>query len=369
VSGDNSIKSLDEEASRTALKAALEAWHMDWIKSRVLRRFNELPDDTLNARIWNLASRCSKTLGATAEIVKSALDAAISLEECLNRIADTFSDSEEQFQRAQSEMVVVDSFIKGTPAREEILSYLSGCDITEVDEIEEMREQLYQLVDAAYWNPSDASNRELGYLWIKFQRDFTEYFATRHDAVMRSHSLQASFQDIIRGEDWWEFENLARISLFDPAPAEDVHRLRRKFAELDCDFAVRDALRNRPFCRCSFGITKEKSWEQLPQTLSDSIHFALRVYREVLQREKATVTAQLEKIENGATDKVAAAAATVLIDSIRKGEEIPRFSLIQLQILQKALGTIPDAARLLRENYDLSRANASAEVRGEVITV
>ena len=36
-----------------------------------------------------------------AETIKAALDETITLEECLNRIADIFSDSEEQFQRAE----------------------------------------------------------------------------------------------------------------------------------------------------------------------------------------------------------------------------------------------------------------------------
>lgn len=340
VSGDKNIKSLDNEAGRSVLKAALEAWHIEWIKARVLKRFNELPDDILNARIWTLASRCSKTLGATAENIKAALDDAISLEECLNRIADMFSDSEEQFHRAQSELIVVDSFIKGAPLRAEILSYLSGCEITKAEEIEEMREQLYLLADTSYWNPSDASNRELGYLWIKFQRDFSEYYAARHDAVMHSHSLQASYNEIMRSEAWWEFENLARIPLFDHATADGVNKIRRKFGELDCAFAVRDALQTHPFCRCSFGLSDETSWEKLPERLTSAIHRALRAYRETLFNEQKLVMPLLEKIENRNTGDSASATATFLIDSLRKGEEIAKFSLVQLQVLQRALGTV-----------------------------
>lgn len=343
VSGDEKIKSLDDETGRAALKAALEVWHVEWLKSRVLKRFNELPDDVLNARIWNLASRCSKTLGAAADTIKGALDGTISLEECINRIADTFSDSEEQFQRAKSELVVVDSFIKGTPSRAQILSYLSGCEVTDVDEIEEMREQLYQLVDGSYWNPSDASNRELGYLWIKFQRDFADHFAARHDAVMRSHSLQASYQEILRSDEWWEYENLARISIFDPKPAVAILDIRRKFGELDCNFPVREALQERPFCKCSFGIANEKKWEALPESLSAAIQHALRTYRDTLYCEHLTITPLLEKIESETSDKTAVSAAHVLIDSLTKGREIQRFSLIELQILQLALGTTNDS--------------------------
>ena len=368
VSGDNTIKSLENEACKALLKTALELWHVEWVKNRILKRFNELPDDVLNARIWSLASRCSKTLGTTAEIIKGALDGGISLEECINRIADTFSDSEEQYQRAQSELIVVDSFIKGTPIRAQILSYLSGCEVTDVDEIEEMREQLYQLVDGSYWNPSDASNRELGYLWIKFQRDFTEYFANRPDIVMRSHSLQASYNEIMRSDEWWEFENLSHIAIFDPTPASHVANLRRQFAELDCDFPVRDALQIRPFCRCGFGIARERQWERLPETLSSSIQSALHGYRATLVEQNATVAPLLQKIESSTSDKATVSAAAELLDALRRGGDLPRFSLTQLQVLQKALGTVSGESARNGTQYFHSEG-IEVEVSGEVVSV
>ncbi len=338
VTGDSSIKSLDNEVTRGAVRAALQTWHTEWVKGRVLKRFDDLSDDILNASTWALASRCSKTLGSTADIAKAALEESISLEEGLNRIADTFSDSEEQFQRAQSDIVVVDSFIKGAPARAEVLSYLSGCEITNVDEIEEMREQLYSLVDVSYSNPSDASNRELGYLWIKFQRDFSEYFAVRHDSVMRSHSLQASYNEIMQSDQWWEFENLARIPLFDPRIAADVKTLCRSFDELDCDFAVREALQTRPFCRCSFGLAKEREWEEMPERLAAAIDKALRGYRETLSSEKEMIKPLLANLKKGGAADIVEAVGE-LTKVIGNGSEMPAFSLTQIQVWQSVLGT------------------------------
>lgn len=339
VSGDDSIKSLEDETDRNALTTALQTWHSEWIRGRVLRRFDDLSDDILNASIWTIASRCSKLLGSMAEYIKATLDGSITHEECLNRIADIFSGSEEQFQRAQSEIVVLDSFIKGTPLRAEVLSYLSGCEITHIDELEEMREQLYKLTDVSYSNPSDASNRELGYLWIKFQRDFIDHFAARHDAIMRSHSLQGSYNEIMRSDEWWEFENLQRISLFDPRIGAEVSDLRSLFSELDCSFAVRDALQKRPFCRCSFGLSRERDWEQLPERLQSSIRRCLRMYRATLFNEQKRITPLLEKLEAESKDQETKMAAAFLIDKIRNGEVLPKLSLPQIQVLQRALGT------------------------------
>ncbi len=348
ISGDNGLKSLDDEASRSALRASLHAWYAEWVREKVLKRFDQLPDDILNARIWNFASRCSKVFGATAENIKAALDDAISLEECLNRIADIFSDSEEQFRRTQSEFVIVDSFIKGTSARAEILSYVSGCEITSVEEIEEMREQLYHLVDVSYRNPSDASNREMGYLWIKFQRDFAEHFAARHDVIMRSHSLQASYNEIMRSDDWWEFENLARIRLFDPRPAAEVSMLQRLFAELDCSFPVRDALLTRPFCKCTFGLSNEKAWERLPERFNDAIQRARRSYRETLLNQRKVITPLLQKMESESSDKEFAMAATGLIGLITRGAELPRLTVVELQTLQLAVRSLSGPSKDVR---------------------
>ena len=361
ISGAANIKSLDDESSRVALQNALQSWYGEWVKGRVLRRFNELPDDVLNASIWTLASRCSKVLGATAEIVKAAIEHAISLEECINRIADTFSDSEEQFQRAQGELVIVDSFIKGAPMRAEILSYLSGCEITDLDELEEMREELYHLIDVSYRNPSDASNRELSYLWIKFRRDFADHFAAKHDAIMRSHSLQASYNEIMRSDDWWEFENLSRIPMLHSPRTIEVADLSRRLSEVDCRYAVREALEARPFCRCSFGLSDEERWEQLPQQLQAAIARAVRSYRETLLKEQETVLPLLATVERQSGDSGASSAATALIESIGLGEELPRFTSIQLQVLQRALAAHPHPS-------DAADARMQVELGGELVT-
>ena len=53
---------------------------------------------------------------------------------------------------------------------------------------------------------------------------------------MRSHSLQAGYNEIMRSDDWWEFENLGRIVLFDPRFASEVAAIRRSFDELDYQF-------------------------------------------------------------------------------------------------------------------------------------
>jgi hypothetical protein len=119
----------------------------------------------------------------------------------------------------------------------------------------------------------------------------------------------------------------------------EVSDLRALFGQLDCSFAVREALQKRPFCRCSFGLSTQKEWERLPERLTDAIQRGLRAFRATLFNEQKKVVPMLERLEGTSTDKEITSAATFLIDTIRKGEELPKLSLIQIQVLQKALGT------------------------------
>ena len=82
-----------------------------------------------------------------------------------------------------------------------------------------------------------------------------------------------------------------------------------------------------------------KEFEALPERLSTAIQRGLRSYKKTLVNEQKKVTPLLEKVLSDSRDPEVSATATHLIDSIRKGEELPRLSLTDLQVLQQALGT------------------------------
>ena len=63
----------------------------------------------------------------------------------LHRIADSFSDSEEEYKTSVENSIVLRDFINGTDRREEIKTYLSVCEITQDEKIEQLRERLLQV--------------------------------------------------------------------------------------------------------------------------------------------------------------------------------------------------------------------------------
>jgi len=73
---------------------------------------------------------------------------------------------------------------------------------------------------------------------------------------MKSHHLQAQFDEILQSDEWWEFENLSRLTVFQQVHRQEVQKIRRQFRELDCRFDVREMLKTHPFGACSFNLAK-----------------------------------------------------------------------------------------------------------------
>ena len=340
--GNQGFSSFDDPADREMLRKAFEDWNGEWKRSRVLGRFAELPEDILNVRVWNLAARSTKSIGSIADSIKAASEDKTSLEECLDRIAEAFFDSEKEMERCTRDLETLDHFIKGSVLRTQIQDYLAVCEMTQDETIEELRRKLGQIADVSYMTPTDANNRELGYLWDKFQRSFAEYFSTRHDLVMKSHSLQEEFSDLKRSDMWWEFENLSNMPFFGQAYWTEAKDICRRLEEFDCRFNLRETLAVRPFCMCSFSLAKMQDWEKLPQRLGQTIENGLEFYQQSLHNRAEKVTIQLGVLASRSKDDGVAEAANDLAGRLTRGEEITQFSTLELKILAQALSDMSE---------------------------
>ena len=256
LTGSDVFQSIDLPEDNKAVRDTLENWLADWKSARVLERFNELPSEILNTKIWRLWIRAKKTFGTVAETISTILDNSISLEEGLYRIADAFSDSEKEFFVCTKDLVVLEDFINGVEIREKVWAYLAVCETTQDEKTEYFRAKLSDIVEESYTNPNEILNREMENLWQTFRPRFAEHFALQHDLIMKSHHLQAQFDEILQSDEWWEFENLSRLTVFQQVHRQEVQKIRRQFRELDCRFDVREMLKTHPFCACSFNLAK-----------------------------------------------------------------------------------------------------------------
>ncbi|MBC7900554.1 MAG: hypothetical protein H7070_10945 [Saprospiraceae bacterium] len=335
--GNQKFKSFESPADREILRKTFEDWIGEWNNSRILGRFADLPDDILNVRIWNLAARSSKTIGSVADCVKAASEDSMSLEECLDRIADAFFDSEKEMEKCYADLETLDHFIKGAVLRTEIQAYLAVCEMTDDESVEELRRKLMQISDVSYSTPTDANNRELGYLWSKFQRSFADYFSARHEMVMKSHSLQEEYDEVMRSDIWWEFQNLSSMPFFERAFWMEARSICRQLDELDCGVDVQETLATRPFCRCSFSLAKIAHWEKLPDRLRETVGQGLESYREILRGRSDNIASPLEQLAAESKDSEVSASARELSKILSQAKEIPPFNILQLKLLSHVL--------------------------------
>lgn len=342
--GASEFRSIENPDDREAIRAGFEKWLAEWRSARLLERFDAIPDELLNTGIWRLAAYTEKTFGTVAETIVVVLENSVSLDEGLHRIADSFSDSEDQFLISVRNSNVLKDFINGTDRREEIKTYLSVCEITQDTKIEEFRQRLLRVVDENYYNPSETLNNEMGSLWRSFQAAFSDYFAVSHDTVMKSHYLQEKFEEILQSDDWWAFENLSRIPVFQQSFWNKAQNICRRFRQLDCKFQVREMLKTHPFCACSFNLSQIDEWERLPQLLTQTIDQGLASYRRSLLLLKQTLIPMLDQFAETVKDPQFVGVATNLSKVLQEGKGLSKFSNIELAVFQKifeTLNTVP----------------------------
>lgn len=337
----DTLLSIDSAKDRPKVKAALKNWLDEWQSARVLERFNDLPDEILNTKIWRLATLAEKTFGAVASTVASIADETLSLEEGLHRVADAFSDSEREFLNRKKDLIVIEDFINGADLRERIWKYLAVCETTNDERIETSRERLVGLIEDGYANPNRKLNEQLSDLWNEYHTGFSEHFAIKHDQVMKSHYLQDKFKEILQSDEWWEFTSLSGLTIFQKVYWKEAQRIHRQIKDLNCRFNVTEMLKTQPFCACSFNLAQIWEWENLPSALEEIITRGRRSYRRILQMLSQTIVAAVERFAAENTDEEFLEASIHLLEIFKEKQEIPLLTNHELVILQRIFESLP----------------------------
>ena len=201
ISDLGQIETVDGQAS---IADALATWLTLWQKAGVLQRFDDLSDENLNTRIWRIAANVKKTFELIAASISSMVQNSLPLDQCLQSIADAFSDSEEEFQNKRNDLLSLENFTGAAAIRGEIDRYVAGAENTADDEIETMRQQVLQLVDESYFDSSAATNHELEDLWPRFKKLFSrsrpnpKHLLTLSDEQLRSAGLSRQKMTYLR---------------------------------------------------------------------------------------------------------------------------------------------------------------------------
>lgn len=344
LTGIDSVQTIDNPTDCENIFLALKNWLTDWRSARVLERFDELPDEMLNTKVWKLTRNAQKTFGSVAASVEAVLTKAITLEEGLQRIADSFSDSQEEFFNSTNDLVVLEDFINGLGKRKSVWEYLAVCEATEDKGIETVRQKLLDTIDDVTDHPSETLNRELETLWDLFFSRYSEHFAIKHDTIMKSHLLQEKFDEVMRSDEWWEFENLSHFPIFHNHYWRVAQKLCWQFRELDCGFDVREMLKVYPFCACSFRLSQIIEWEKLPAKLLETIEMGRRSYRQTLAIIRDMLTPLLENFAKNELSEEFKVAASTLLETLENQTQLKLLSNTELIILGKVIQLMPSSS-------------------------
>lgn len=337
LTGVDTFQNIDNPNDYDLICNALEVWLTDWKNAQLLERFEKIADENLNIRIWKLAKHAENTFGAVADTVGSLLERTISLEETLQRVIDAFADSEEEYISCAKSLVVLEDFISGLALREKIWEYLALCESTKDAGIETLRAKLLMVLKKVTDNPSELLNRELENTWQAFLTRFSDYFAVKHDIIMKSHLLQEKFDLIMRSDEWWEFENLSLLPIFHKHYWNKAQSLCQQFNELDCGFDVKEMLKLHPFCACSFNLSQISEWESLHLQLAKVIKKGRDSYRNTLRIMKQNLVSGLKEfIQNNKEIEFRTAAAN-LIAIMEEQESFRLLRNSELIVLSKVI--------------------------------
>lgn len=347
LTGSEFPKSDRAAEEQKIVKNVLENWLADWNQTQVLERFKRLPDDILNTKIWRLATYAEKSFGSVAATIENLKEESISIEDALHQIADAFSDSENEFFARTKDLVILEDFINGAALRERIWNYLAVCEPTQDEKLEFFREKLFRLVEETKRNPNVALNRELDNLWNTFHERFVEHFVVQHDSLMKSDYLHERFNEILRSDEWWEFENLSALPAFRQDYWNQAQQIRQQVAVLNCRFNVRELLQSHPFCACSFSLAKIRDWEKLPVEFEEIIFNGRQKFRESLLMSAELLIARLKILSADHADRELHQTANHLMTLLSDGnfDDSAILNSSEILVLQKIFNNQPTATQ------------------------
>lgn len=339
LTGDETIKTLDNPADIAKLNAGFAAFLNDWDSKNILNRFYQIPEEALNTRIWRSVGRASKTLGAASSAVRKQIDGKMSVEECLTRISEAFLDEIANFETALSEMNVVEAYLEGFEFRETVASYLDLSESTDDESIEGTRESLFSALVRFDVDPSEDLNRQIGYHWSKFNREFTDHFAQRHDEVMTSHKIQEELENVLRGSVWWTYSNLAQYFGRTSDASRAVEQQKQTLDGIVCRANTRSILNRVPFCKCGYLLSRHEEMGSSVAAFERSLHTAIAEIEAAIEGRRADIMECVGEISKS-DDELLKKTASELSAHVRSGRSLLALNEEQLQLLEKTMNTL-----------------------------
>lgn len=282
--GYASLKSVERSGDRQEIIDSVIRWRTCWHEEGVLSAFDALPDDALTTKSWYTAANVRRSFGAATEAIESLAAKDISLEQCLQRIAELFSDSEAEFKKALADLTGVRTFLEGVTLRDEIVRYLAICDVTERPEIEAPRNALLEaLLDRSSF---DANREQVVADWQEFKAAYSAYYLEKHDSVINNLVADKVLSEILKSELWTTFDELSGMPLFDQRFTARAKTMIREMRVLNCAADTARYLESRPFCSCNLSLTDLERMSRFGTEFAAVLEEGIQAFRRGLAQDQ-----------------------------------------------------------------------------------
>lgn len=318
LTGNEKLRSINRKDDTKTVLAALDGWLDKWNAWRLAGRFDSVNDELLNTRIWRLARTSIKAFRIVAESITALRDSALSVDTCLQRVADAFADSESEYERLNADLYTLDGFISRSQLQAEIEGWLSLCEVTGDAKIDGLAIALDDAIASVSRDAGKAESIDLMPMWAEFKVEYKGHFIEEHEKLHSSNGVREKAGEIMRSDVWWEFENLSDIDLFDVSYRSRSRMLLKEIDLIECGFDTARLLDNRPVCECSFTLSGATSVNSLPQKLLETANSGLRSYYEILRANSGVLVEELKGItpdEFGISSTASESLANFLLDA------------------------------------------------------
>jgi hypothetical protein len=337
LTGRAQLASIAEPQARELVRAALSEWLEGWRAARLLEKYEALPDEGLTTRVWGLAQAVRRSFGSAAESIDALFADTISLEEGLQRVADAFGDSLEQFNRHQDQFKKLTTFIDGIAMRAQARAFLSLAEPTSQNEIESARRELLAIADDVHSLFDAESNRRFDLLWREFHQRYREYYDGAHDEAMNSSTRQDALAALVRRDDFREFEALSQLPIVNKSYWEEATRLLQRSGAAHCALPVRQLLLTQPCCGCSFRLAHAAALRRLPQVLEEVVQRGLKAHRSTLSLWSQPLAQALDALASADAAADGGERARTLSAAIAEGKHWSPLSPFEIQLIERAL--------------------------------
>ncbi|MFN0278427.1 MAG: DUF6079 family protein [Pyrinomonadaceae bacterium] len=334
LTADSSLNTLKPTEARLKVIDILSDWLKEWRKDNIVVQFDALPDEKLNSKLWRTASSVKKTFGSIAETVDGLLKENVTLDKCLQTIADVFADSEDEFESRQKDLTKLRQFIVRSTERDEINKYLALCEQTNDPGIEDLRSTLMETIVNGYFDHQDDADNELRHQWLRFKTLYSEVYAAKHDSAMLKGQDSRKLNEFFRTDLWTTFAALSELPWFGRHDMELAMAKIRELRIAQCDADVRKTLEVRPFCECSFRLNNATDTDGRINDLGHTASQGMDYFRHKLLAEQSAHFLRLGEMDKQNQSGDAFSKVQDLVPALENTKDFPTLTASQVHILK-----------------------------------